>query len=156
MALRLSWVLAGELAVGTAPWRADDLLELEREGVAAVLSLCREQEGPLAEGLARIFPWRRVPLPDHRGPEPLTTAHLERALEALADLRPHGAVYVHCVAGVERSPLVAMAWLMRRRGLARLEALDYLMQTHPGTSPLPAHLALLGGAPRAWGIPLSA
>jgi protein tyrosine/serine phosphatase len=156
MALRLSWVLAGELAVGTAPWLAEDLAELEREGVSAVLSLCREQEGPLAVELGRVFAWRRVPLPDHRGPEPLTPAHLERALETLAVLRVHGPVYVHCAAGVERSPLVAMAWLMRQRGLGRLQALEYLMQTHPGTSPLPEHLALLGPEPRSWAVPLSA
>ena len=44
---------------------------------------------------------------------------------------------------MERSPLLCMAWLIRHRGLSRLEALEYLMHVHPGTSPLPEQLALL-------------
>jgi protein-tyrosine phosphatase len=44
---------------------------------------------------------------------------------------------------MERSPLVCLAWLMRERGLSRLQALDYLMQVHPGTNPLPGQLNVL-------------
>ena len=39
---------------------------------------------------------------------------------------------------MERSPLVCMAWLVSRQGLAPLQALDYVMQIHPGTNPLPS------------------
>ena len=44
---------------------------------------------------------------------------------------------------MERSPLVCLAWLVRRQGLTPQRALDYLMQVHPGTNPLPGQLALL-------------
>jgi protein-tyrosine phosphatase len=69
---------------------------------------------------------------------------LEQAMLFLADLQPQGPVYVHCVAGVERSPLVCMAWLVRRHSLSPQRALDYLMEVHPGTNPLPGQFHLLG------------
>jgi len=46
-------------------------------------------------------------------------------------------VFVHCLAAMERSPLLCMAWLVRSRGLSPQRALDYLQQQHPGTNPLP-------------------
>ena len=73
----------------------------------------------------------------------LSIGQLEQALEALAELRSHGPVFVHCVAAIERSPLVCLAWLMREHGLSRQNALDYLLQVHPGTGPTAAHLMLL-------------
>ena len=82
-------------------------------------------------------------LPDHRVARLLELAELEQALSALAELRGTGPVYVHCVAAMERSPLVCLAWLVRRQGLTPQRALDYLMQVHPGTNPLPGQLALL-------------
>ena len=54
-----------------------------------------------------------------------------------------GAVYIHCVAAMERSPLVCLAWLVQEHNLKPARALDYLMQVHPGTNPLPGQLALL-------------
>ena len=44
---------------------------------------------------------------------------------------------------MERSPLVCLAWLMQEQGLIQSQALDYLMQIHPGTSPLPEQLLVL-------------
>jgi protein-tyrosine phosphatase len=52
-------------------------------------------------------------------------------------------VFVHCVAAMERSPLVCLAWLVSRHGQSPQAALDYLMQVHPGTNPLPGQLRLL-------------
>jgi hypothetical protein len=39
-----------------------------------------------------------------------------------------------------------MAWLIRRRRLSFIDALDYLKRVHPPTGPLPEQLATL----RAW------
>ena len=44
---------------------------------------------------------------------------------------------------MERSPLVCLAWLVSRHGQSPQAALDYLMQVHPGTNPLPGQLKLL-------------
>jgi hypothetical protein len=140
---RLDWVLVQELAVGTAP-RADWHLDrLSGEGIAAILSLCSEQEAPPPADLASRFRSKRLVLPDHRFERLPELSELEAALAALAELRRHGPVYVHCVAGMERSPLVCLGWLMQQHRLTAQRALDYLMQVHPSTNPLPGQLALL-------------
>jgi hypothetical protein len=141
---RVDWVLRGELALGTAPRRPEHLERLEQEGIGAVLSLCADSEWPVPADLEARFRRGRVVLPEHRSGRDPSRAELEAALAELERLRAEaGPVYVHCVAGIERSPLVCMAWLMRRRGLSRLEALEYLMQVHPATSPLPGQLRAL-------------
>jgi hypothetical protein len=141
---RIDWVLRDQLALGPAPRRLEHLQLLERAGVQAVLSLCDAPELPMPVELEQRFLWARQVLPDHRAGRNPTTAELEAALAELGRLRREaGAVFVHCVASMERSPLVCLAWLMRERGLSRLQALDYLMQVHPGTNPLPGQLELL-------------
>ena len=140
---RVDWVLMQELAIGPAP-RAERHLEfLASEGVHGVLSLCSEEEAPPPEGLEQRFACRRVLLPDHRAGRMPAAEELGQALAALAQLRQEGPVFVHCVAAMERSPLVCLAWLVRQRGLSPQRALDYMMQVHPGTSPLPGQLELL-------------
>ncbi len=142
---QVDWVLRGEVALGPAPRRAEHLQRLEEEGIRAVLSLCDDSEWPLPAGLDDRFLRGRLVLPEHRSGRDPSRAELEAALVELERLREQagGPVFVHCVAGIERSPLVCMAWLMRRKGLSRLEALDYLMQVHPATSPLPGQLRVL-------------
>lgn len=141
---RIDWVLTGELALGPAPREPAHLMQLQDQGIGAVLSLCSREEWVPPAGLEERFRWRRLPLPDHRSGCDLTRAALEAALtEAIALHHQGGCLYVHCLVAMERSPLLCLAWLMRRRGLSRLQALDYLMQVHPGTSPLAAQLSLL-------------
>jgi hypothetical protein len=144
--LRLTWLLVDELAIGTAPLHAGCLERLEREGVAAVLSLCAEPEAPPPPDLAERFRAVRVPLPDHRAGRWPRAEELQDALLALQALRPHGPVYMHCVAAVERSPLLAIAWLMTTRHLGLESALAYVQRQHPGTAPFPQQLQAL----RAW------
>lgn len=139
----IDWVLNDALAVGPAPRADRHISRLQEAGICAVLSLCSEAEAPPPDGFASSFITRRLVLPDHRVAEPMQPAQLEQALGLLAELTPNGPVYVHCVAGVERSPLVCMAWLVRRHGQSPQRALDYLMQVHPGTNPLPHQWRLL-------------
>lgn len=141
-----SWVLRGELAVGPAPLDDQHLQDLQEQGVVAVLSLCSAEEAPPLAGLAERFHWRRCVLPDHKAARPPELAEFQQAVAQLAELAPLGPVYVHCLAGVERSPLLCMAWLIRRRRLSFIDALDYLKRVHPPTGPLPEQLATL----RAW------
>lgn len=140
---RLDWVLVQELAIGPAPRADRHLDQLADEGVKAVLSLCSEVEAPPLQGLADRFLTRRLVLPDHRVGRLPERSEIEEALALLTHLRQEGPVFVHCVAAMERSPLVCLAWLVRSHGLTPQRALDYLMQAHPGTNPLPGQLALL-------------
>ena len=141
---RLDWVLVDELAIGPAPRAQRHLDRLQEAGIRALLSLCSPAEAALPEGLGEQFVHQRCVLPDHRAGRLPELLELEGALDALAGLRQQGPVYVHCVAAMERSPLVCLAWLVSRHGQTPERALDYLMQVHPGTNPLPGQLALLG------------
>ena len=142
---RLDWVLLQELAVGPAPRAERHLDRLEAAGLKAVLSLCGSDEATLADGLSDRFLHQRFVLPDHRAGRLPELAELEGALSALAALSQQGPVYVHCLAAMERSPLVCLGWLVSRHRQSPERALDYLMQVHPGTNPLPGQLALLAG-----------
>lgn len=140
---RIDWVLVNSLAVGPAPRTERHLQRLLEAGIRAVLSLCAETEAPAPAGLEDQFCCKRLVLPDHLIGRVPDIAELQHALFHLRELRKEGPVFVHCVAAMERSPLVCMAWLMQQEGLNSTEALDYLMQVHPGTNPLPGQLALL-------------
>lgn len=142
---RIDWVLVDQLAIGPAP-RADRHLDRLRDaGIKCVLSLCSPDEATSAAGLGEGFRTSRYVLPDHRAGRLPTLAELETALAHLAELQQHGPVFVHCVAAMERSPLVCLAWLVRQHRMSPERALDYLMQQHPGTNPLPGQLKLLQG-----------
>ena len=140
---RVDWVLVDELAIGPAPIAERHLQRLDEAGIRAVFSLCDEHEAPPPAHLHSRFECDRLVLPDHRrnkAPEPL---QILNALERLKALKVVGPVFVHCVAAMERSPLICLAWLVREHHMAPQAALDYLMQVHPGTNPLPYQLALL-------------
>ena len=140
---RLSWVLVDALAVGPAPLRERHLDRLEAEGIRAVLSLCGPEEAPRPVAMEQRFVCGRCVLPDHRAGRLPELEELQRAMQHLHNLAPSGPVFVHCVAAMERSPLLCLAWLVARHGQTPQRALDYLMQVHPGTNPLPGQLALL-------------
>nr|WP_259722613.1 dual specificity protein phosphatase family protein [Synechococcus sp. CS-1328] len=82
-------------------------------------------------------------LPDPRkGLAPLPQ-QLRAAVAELDSLLLSGPVYLHCVAGMERSPLVAMAWLMQHRRMDLHAALVYLSEVHPASRPQVDQLAAL-------------
>jgi len=133
---RVDWVLVNELAVGPAPRAPRHLDRLEEEGIRAILAVCDERDAPLLPGLLERFTHQRVVLPDHRSDRLPELAELQMAMRALDQLHQTGPVYVHCLAGVERSPLVCLAWLVAHHRQNPQQALEYLMQVHPGTNPL--------------------
>ncbi|MEE4239453.1 MAG: dual specificity protein phosphatase [Anderseniella sp.] len=140
---QVHWVLVQELAIGPAPQTPEHLDQIAESGITAVLSLCSKEEQPPPEGLEQRFVCRRLVLPDHRSERLIEPHEVLSALDLLAELTVSGPVYVHCLAAMERSPLVCLGWLMRQRRLTLQRALDYLMQVHPGTSPLPEQLGVL-------------
>ena len=141
---KIDWVLFNELALGVAPVEDLHTQRLINNGIKAVLSLCDEAEAPPPASLYSSLPCRRFVLPDHRSGRLPEFTELTQALSILGELHSkYGAVFVHCVAAMERSPLVCLAWIVQNHQLSPTEALDYLMQVHPGTNPLPGQLALL-------------
>ena len=137
------WVLINELAISRAPKTISDLQFLKRSGIVSILSLCSISEVKSPKELESMFNARRIVLPDHKYKRKMTLDELNFVLDNLSNLLDSGPVLVHCVAAVERSPIVCMGWLVRNNGLSPQEALDYLMQAHPGTSPLSNQFSLL-------------
>ena len=141
--IKIDWLLHKELAIGPAPWTIEDINELKANGISAILSLCSLEELNKELKLEDYFKCKRIVLPDHKYRKPPSINQLNMALEALEALQLFGPVYVHCLAGIERSPLVCMAWLVKKHNLNPTQALDYLMNNHPGTNPLAEQLKLL-------------
>lgn len=149
---RIDWVLVDELAIGPAPRASHHLDHLEQQGLKAVLSLCSREEAPPPAQLEQRFHCERLVLPDHRSQRMPQLSELQAALTRLdLLLQQYGPVYVHCVAAMERSPLVCLGWLVQQHRQTPQAALDYLMQVHPGTNPLPGQLRLVGMLAR--GVP---
>ena len=138
-----NWVLTNELAIGKAPKNYIALEKLKKENIKSVISLCSEEESKLAENIQNIFDCHRIILPDHRSGRYPSLEELVKVLDVIEKLKNNGPIFVHCVAAMERSPLICMAWLIREHGLETLEALEYMMQIHNGTSPLQGQIDLL-------------
>ena len=142
--LKIDWVLINELAIGKAPTTQAHIQQLSKCNIKAILSLCSAEEACYPESLEEHFNCKRIVLPDHQSGRSPTLKELHQALDILADLlNKYGAVFVHCVAAMERSPLVCMGWLVKNHKMSHQRALDYMMETHKGTNPLPGQLALL-------------
>ncbi len=143
MNFKIDWVLQNELAIGSIPKTYQHVLELKNQKIKWIFSLCDKNEVDIDFDYEDYFSCRRVVLPDHKYGKPPTIKQLNLALDNLAEIIKYGPVYIHCVAGVERSPLVCMAWLVQNYYLTPTQALDYLMDIHIGTNPLPEQLRLL-------------
>ena len=141
--LPCSWVLTNRLAVGPMPRCDRHWQQLEEAGFRSRFSCCYPEE---ETGLILPPGWssERVSLPDHRQQEPMQEARLALALaraEALVgDAAP---VYLHCMAGYERSPLLAVGLTARLRGIDMLAALAWVRRCHPMAMPIYDHLVLL-------------
>ena len=143
MAFKIDWVLIDKLALGSAPRKIDDIEELKKNKFKWIFSLCSKKEITVEVNYEDYFSCKRIILPDHKYKESLTINQLNLAINTLSEIIESGPVYIHCVAGFERSPLVCIAWLVKNYNLTTTQALDYLMDVHKGTNPLPDQLKLL-------------
>ena len=138
-----NWVLINELAVGNLPITNDAIKILKKNKIISVLTLCSKNESKDLEKISKTFNYRNIILPDHTYNYDLNKQDIINTLEVLSGLIKLGPVFVHCVAAMERSPIISMAWLIKSKKLNTEQALDYLMQINPGTNPLPIQLKVL-------------
>ncbi len=147
-----------------APWLfigpallIDQYAELRRRGVTHIVDL-REEGSDDREALEVLgFRWRRIPIGDRQAPTDAQLAELIAWLDADADPNVDQALYVHCHAGLGRTPTIAMALLMQH-DLRLGEAQRMVLAARPETSPTTRQLewlslldATLRGAPPAEG-----
>jgi len=134
--LSYSWILTGKFAIGPMPQTAEQWLQLEQAGFRSRFSCCYPEEEIFTSAPSS---WQsdRVSLPDHRRQEIMKPENLTRALlKAEAVIESHPATYLHCYAGRERSPLIAVGLLARGQGIDVLTALDHVRRCHPSANPI--------------------
>ena len=139
----VNWVLVGELAIGTAPRNKNDLNKLKVYGINSIFCLCSEADSPRIDGVENDFTYESLVLPDHRSEKSITLLEIQNALSILKNLMRFKPVFVHCLASMERSPLICISWLIKEKGLTFNQSLDYMMQIHKRTNPLTEDLKLL-------------
>jgi atypical dual specificity phosphatase len=129
------WIVDNQLAVGPIP---DAILyeQLRDAGFKSVLTLCAETERSLPAAVAETFNWQRMVLPDHSYEETMKATHLAPAVAFVdAAIRQQQApVYVHCLAGMERSPSVCVAYLCLHQKMEVWEALNWVKQRNRRTN----------------------
>ena len=140
---KVNWVLVNELAIGKAPTTESHSQLLKEEGIKSILSLCSIEESKPELDLNKFFITKRYVLPDHKSGRLPKIEEINKTILFLEELIQKGPVFIHCVAAMERSPLICMSWLVKKHKLSPIEALDYMMQVHKGTSPLAGQLSLL-------------
>lgn len=140
---RFNWISIDQLAIGNAPKKQEDLQKLKEKGIKNILSLCSKEEEPFLKEIENSFNHVMVVLPDHKTGKIIKLEELQFALYELNRLLKISPVFIHCVAAMERSPLVCLAWLVKVKNLELQSALGYMMQVHPGTNPLIEQLEVI-------------
>ncbi len=137
-----SWVIPAKLAVGGFP-RSQDLIHLSQAGIRSILTLCAEQEGTLPEETPHQFACQRFVLPDSRYEHSLQVGQISQAVALLHQHLEQHPVYIHCLAGMERSPIVCIAYLCQYQKLQLWQASHWLQQVHPPTQPTSEQMRVL-------------
>jgi hypothetical protein len=112
-------------------------------GTRAVLNVSPNRD----EWTVEEYRWRPVPMSS-----PPTIEWVGEQVEFIRSCRAAGKiVFVHCDAGMDRSAMVVIAYLMRDRGWAREEALEFLQRKRGKVRPNPVFLGLLSEWEEAMG-----
>ena len=130
-------IILDNLFVGGCPVSQSDVNTLRELGITAVLNLQNDDDFKywkidydmlLSAYEQSHISLVRYPIRD------FDIADLQRRLEggvnALQDLIEHQTVYLHCSAGINRSPTIAIAFLMKSKQMSLEEALDYFRKKH--------------------------
>ena len=129
------WILINKLAVGTSPTQESDLNLLKKKNVKNIKGLCSEEEVKWNENINNHFSCFRFVLPDSHQKILPTTEQLNTAFNLLDDLVSKDVTFIHCVASMERSPLLCIMYVMAKYKLNLEEALDFVKRVHNNTNP---------------------
>ena len=141
----LNWnEVTQHIVIGTCPMRPDDMIRIQKEAkVSALLSLqhddclsywginCSQMQNKAEEiGLTLVrCPIRDFDITDMR-------RRLPSAVSSLAALQANGhRTYVHCTAGLGRSPLVVLGYLTLIDGRDPEDAISMILASRTGAVP---------------------
>ena len=92
----------------------------------------------------RRFNFVRYELPDHKCNKLVSKDQILDVLKIIDDFYcANGSVLVHCFAGIERSPLICISWMMKRENLNYINAYEYVKSVHRDTNPLQEQLNVI-------------
>ena len=141
---KINWVINNEIAISRAPLSGKNFEYLFSCGIRNIICLCSEIEVPYVHDKHNIFDFVRYELPDHKCNEIITHNQINVVLEIIDKLyKKKGAILIHCLAGVERSPIICMAWLIKRKNLSYINAYEYIKSVHPDTNPMTNQLEVI-------------
>tara|TARA_Y100000589_G_scaffold6946_1_gene5935 strand:+ start:528 stop:1067 length:540 start_codon:yes stop_codon:yes gene_type:complete len=130
-----NWILINKLAVGTSPLKESDIEFLKKKKVKNILGLCSEEEIKWNEKINNDFSCFRIVLPDSNKKMLPTNEQLNTAFNLLKDLVGNDITFIHCVASMERSPLLCIMYVMEKYNISLEEALDFVKRVHSNTNP---------------------
>lgn len=120
---------------------------LREQGVTHVVDLREEAADDDSLMAALGLRWRRLPIRDHAAPSPEQIDELRSWLEAESPGPDEPIVYLHCHAGLGRTPTVAIALLMHRE-VPLADAHRQVRAARPGAQPTAAQDAFLDALAR--------
>jgi protein-tyrosine phosphatase len=102
-------------------------------GITAVLSLCSRK----VPKRASLINYTCIPIAESR---PISAREFEAVMGAISRGVRHGTLLIHCVAGINRSPVMTAAWLHRCGCLNLVAALLEIDRRRPMINPSPVLL----------------
>ena len=127
--IRPWWSRVNErIIIGALPF-VSDVADMRNEGVAAVVNMCEEYEGPIAAYEASGIVQLRLRTVDFTSP---SFADLQQGVDFIEKhTQSHQSVYVHCKAGRGRSATMVLCWLVAKEGMTPEDAFVFLKQQRP-------------------------
>ncbi len=139
----IDWILKNKLAISSAPKYTSHLSTLNEKKIKSILNLCTKEEFSYPSDFERNFKIINIALPDHKSDKKLKLEEIYNVLQNLNYLITLGPTLVHCFAGIERSPLICIAWLIKNKKISPQNAFEYVKEVHSSSNPLPDQLSLL-------------
>ena len=138
-------ILEGKLFLGAMPTNAAEMQMLLSTGIDSILTVQEEYEyGENLPSMESVL-WKRLPIRDWNLGGLPTIDQLETGANLLHDWIDENdrIVYVHCFAGMGRSPLVCLAYLTKWKKMSLEEGLRFLRARRPQASPTLQQLEVL-------------
>ena len=107
------WILSNRLAIGTSPLKKENVNLLLRHGIKNLIGLCSEKEIEWHKEIDSNFSTKRIVLPDSHSKDLPKFEQLKEAFNSLEEFVDNDVTFIHCVASVERSPMLCIIYVMK-------------------------------------------
>ena len=82
-------------------------------------------------------------MPDSHTDQLPTFVQLQKAFHALEEFIKDDITFIHCVASIERSPMLCILYVMKKYNITLENSLDYVKRMHKYTNPTNSQLKIL-------------